>query len=87
MRKMRNDLILGSKPSIPIPQCAYQDTESSHALGSSPPGSFGFEMLRFMEGNVAVCRSRRRRSSRGTLSEPQLHIALDCRTLEAFQPF
>ena len=59
-----------------------QDAESSATLGSSPEGSFGLEMLRFMEGNVAVCRSRRprRKNSRGAVGErlrqrPSTHVA------------
>ncbi|KAK9803934.1 hypothetical protein WJX72_006279 [[Myrmecia] bisecta] len=46
-------------------------------LGTSPEGSFEYEMLRFMQGNVASNRSRRKRSlrspSQGRLGIPVVH--------------
>ena len=63
-----------------------QDVESSATLGSSPEGSFGLEMLRFMEGNVAECRSRRprRKSLRGVVGR-RLHMqpCADVSTVQA----
>ncbi|KAK9821708.1 hypothetical protein WJX81_000110 [Elliptochloris bilobata] len=43
---------------------------SPTSLGSSPEGTFGFEMLKFMQTTVGIGGRRRRRSSRGSSTSP-----------------
>eukprot|EP00891_Asterochloris_glomerata_P002379 jgi/Astpho2/2379/fgenesh1_pg.00044_%23_27_t len=49
--------------SIPIP--GRRESSGGSPLGGSPQGSFEYEMMRFMQGNVAGSKGKRRRSGRG----------------------
>lgn len=59
--------------SIPIP--GRRESSGGSPLGGSPQGSFEYEMMRFMQGNVAGSKGKRRRSGRGQrASQKGIHI-------------